>query len=111
MGVLEIALVAVAVQMPPVLPIDLTAIVAVVMGTLMFLIPIAGLTARFALKPIAEAVARVRESQSAASELALMEQRLALLEQQMGSVETEVRHIQETLEFDRQLRSGEGSSG
>ena len=48
--------------MTPVLPIDLTAIVAIVMGMLVVLIPVAGLTARFALKPVVEALARYRES-------------------------------------------------
>lgn len=94
-------------QAPPVLPIDLTAIVAVVMGMLVILIPIAGITARFALKPIADAVARMRESQGSDRELAIAERRLALLEQQMMNVESELQRISELADFDRQLRSGE----
>jgi TolA-binding protein len=88
-------------------PIDLTAIVAVVMGLLVILIPIAGLTARFALKPIADAVARMREAQSSSREVAIVEQRLTLLEQQLLHMESEVHRIREATEFDRQLRSGE----
>lgn len=91
----------------PVLPIDVTAIVAVVMGLMVVLIPIAGLTARFALKPIAEAVARMRSAQGADRELKLVEQRLALLEQQLSNLETDVRKIEDVAEFDRQLKSGE----
>jgi hypothetical protein len=94
-------------QAPPVMPIDVTAVVAVVMGLMVVLIPIAGLTARFALKPIAEAVARMRSGQGAGRELAVMEQRVALLEQQLSNLETDVRKIEEVADFDRQLESGE----
>ena len=91
---------------PPVLPIDVTAIVAIVMGLMVVLIPIAGVTARFALKPIAEAVARVREASGTNRELQVVEQRLALLEQQLSNLETEVRQIEDKSEFDRQLAAG-----
>ncbi len=91
----------------PVMPIDVTAIVAIVMGLMVVLIPIAGITARFALKPIAEAVARMRSAQGANRELAVMEQRLALLEQQLSHLESDVRKIEDVAEFDRQLKSGD----
>ncbi len=91
----------------PVLPIDLTSVLAVFMGMLVILIPIAGFTARFALKPVAEAMARMREAQGSARELGLVEQRLSLLEQQMMSLESDVRRVEEGAEFDRRLRSGE----
>jgi hypothetical protein len=94
-------------QAPPVMPIDVTAVVAVVMGLMVVLIPIAGLTARFALKPIAEAVARMRSGQGASQELAVMEQRVALLEQQLSNLETDIRKIEDVAAFDRQLKSGE----
>ena len=86
-------------------PIDLTGVIAVAMGMLIVLIPIAGLTARFALKPIAEAVARIREGQSSGQQLGLIEQRLSLLEQQLTGIELDVRRIEEFATFDRELRS------
>jgi hypothetical protein len=46
---------------------ELIPIVAIVMGMLTVLIPITGFTARFALKPIAEAVATARGPARAAS--------------------------------------------
>ncbi len=88
-------------------PIDVTGIVAVVMGLMVVLIPIAGLTARFALKPIAEAVARMREASGASRELGLVEKRLSLLEQQLSGLESDVRRIEEASEFHRRLESGE----
>ena len=94
-------------QAVPVAPIDVTGVVAVVMGLMVVLIPVAGLTARFALKPIAEAVARMREAQGTNRELQLIEQRLALMEQQISNIESDVREIEEKSSFDRQLGSGE----
>jgi hypothetical protein len=83
-------------------------LVAIVMGTLMFLIPIAGFTARFALKPIVEAMARYREVQGGTTgrELNVLEQRVALLEQQYSVLENDMHRISELKEFDRQLTSG-----
>lgn len=89
--------------MTPILPIDLTAIVAIVMGMLVVLIPIAGLTARFALKPVVEALARYRESQHAGQHVALLEQRVALLEQQTQLLESGVERLTEERDFHRQL--------
>lgn len=90
----------------PILPIDVTGVVAVVMGLMVVLIPVAGVTARFALKPIAEAVARMREAQGAGRELQLVEQRLALLEQQISNLESDVRRVEDKTEFDRRLTAG-----
>ncbi|MFQ5680405.1 MAG: hypothetical protein ACE5HP_13225 [Gemmatimonadota bacterium] len=106
MSPLSLPVIGAIVQVPTMLPVDLTAIVAIVMGVLVVLIPVAGITARFALKPIADAVARFRETQSAARQLELVEQRLALLEQQLGNVETEVQRLDEAVEFERQLAAG-----
>ncbi|CAN5839587.1 MAG: hypothetical protein H0U67_00610 [Gemmatimonadetes bacterium] len=86
-----------------VLPIDITAIVAIVMGMLVVLIPVAGLTARFALKPIVEAIARMREGQSDQQERSLLQQRVALLEQQVQNVEHSVDRISDESEFNKQL--------
>jgi hypothetical protein len=83
-------------------------LVAIVMGTLMFLIPIAGFTARFALKPIVEAMAKYREMQGGTTgrELNVLEQRVALLEQQHQQLEQTMQRIGELKDFDRQLTSG-----
>jgi len=78
---------------------------AIVLGCLMFLIPIAGLTARFALKPIMEAIARGRDAASGgtARELGVLEQRVALLEQQYQTLEGTVDRIAEFRDFERRL--------
>lgn len=93
-----------------VMPVDLTAIVAIVMGMSLFLIPVIGLTARFALKPTVEALSRFFEGRGQDESMKIMERRLALLEQQIDVLEGAVRRVEEVAEFDSRLR-GEGSSG
>ncbi len=84
-------------------PVDWVALAGVIMGTLIILIPVAGLTARFALKPIVEAVARMRQTQGASEHLMLVEQRLALLEQQQANTESDVGRLLEIQEFQEKL--------
>ncbi len=93
-------------------PVDWVALAGVIMGTLIILIPVAGLTARFALKPIVEAVARMRQTQGAAEHLALLEQRMALMEQQQANTESDVGRLLEVQEFQEELltKQEEGSS-
>jgi hypothetical protein len=91
-----------------VLPINLTAVVAVVMGCLIVLIPIAGFTARFAIKPITEALARARESGSSTEAVAMLERRTALVEQELqhlSGMREEMTRLREELEFQRKLAS------
>jgi hypothetical protein len=88
------------------LPVDLVALSAVILGCLMFLIPIAGLTARFAIKPIAEALVRARDSGTDRETIQLLERRMALLEQEVHSVtelRTDLVRVLEELEFQKQL--------
>jgi len=92
--------------MPTTLPIDLTDLVAVFMGSLMVLIPVAGLTARFAMKPIVESLAKLRDAGGAAEALEMVERRLSLLEQEVQSVSNvrdEVARLADELEFKRKL--------
>ena len=82
---------------------NLIPIVAIVMGMLTILIPITGFTARFALKPIAEAVARMREAQGAGQHIALLEPRIALLEQQQSNTEADLEKVLEVQQFQEKL--------
>ena len=79
-------------------------LVAIVMGSLMFLIPIAGLTARFAIKPVLEAIRGSRDNSGAnPRELAMLEQRVALLEAQYQGLENSVERLSEVKDFERRL--------
>lgn len=66
------------------LHIDITAIAALWIGGMLLLIPIAGVTARFALKPLLESIARIREARSASRSTEEFELRFALVEQRLG---------------------------
>lgn len=91
-----------------VMPIDLTAIISVIMGVSIVLIPVIGLTARFALKPTVEALARVFEGRGRDEALQILERRISLLEQQLEVVESSVTRLEDISRFDAQLRSGPG---
>lgn len=87
-------------------PINLTALVAVILGISTVLIPIIGLTARFALKPTVEALSKFFESKGQEETVAILERRQALLEAQVEQMESTVRRLGEVSDFDRQLESG-----
>jgi hypothetical protein len=90
----------------PVEPINLTAVISVIMGISIVLIPVIGLTARFALKPTVEALSRVFESRGTNESLQIVERRLALMETQMETLESSVHRIQEMSRFDAELKAG-----
>lgn len=90
------------------MPVDLTEIVAIVMGISIILIPILGLTARFALKPTVEALSKFFESKGQEETVRILERRVGLLEQQIESMESTVRRLEEVTEFQSRLQSGEG---
>jgi hypothetical protein len=79
-------------------------ILAVVFVGLLLLVPVAGLTLRFALKPAVEAFARMKELQGQGQELRLLEARLTLLEEKINSAAF-TRMLDEN-EFRRELEEG-----
>lgn len=94
-------------QGPTVLPIDLTAIIGTIMGISVVLIPVIGLTARFALKPFAEALGQYLNQKDTAETVKVLERRVALLEHQLETLEHEVEEIDEVARFHRELQAGE----
>jgi len=93
----------------PVEPINLTSIIAVIMGISVVLIPVIGLTARFALKPTVEALSRVFESRGTDESVQILERRVALLETQVEVMESSMHRVQEGARFDAQLKAGPDS--
>lgn len=94
--------------MPPVDPINVVALAAVVLGCLTVLIPIAGLTLRYAIKPVSEALGATRQGGSERESVQLLERRVALLEQEVHSltdVRADVVRLLEEAEFQRRLKS------
>jgi len=86
-----------------VLPVDIVALVSVILGISIVLVPVIGLTARFALKPVVEALARVFESRSVDETVRILERRVELQEQQIEALQSSLKQVAETQDFDRQL--------
>lgn len=84
----------------------IVAALAIFLGMMVVLIPIAGLTARFALKPLMEALRSYRELQGDNQAQQLVERRVALMEEQMHSMDRSLRELLEESEFRRDLESG-----
>ena len=90
-----------------ILPIDVTSLVAVIMGTSIVLVPVIGLTARFALKPVVEAMGRFLQGKGTEESVLIVERRMALLEQQLEAMQGSVDRLVEVAEFDAQLKGAE----
>lgn len=87
-----------------VLPVQLEALLAIFMGMLVVLIPIAGLTARFALKPLVESVGQYFEGLGSDESMRIAERRIALLEQTVDALQNELHRVRDVQDFDTALR-------
>jgi hypothetical protein len=88
----------------------LVPLLAIFMFFLVILVPVVGITARIALKPIMEGWARYREMRGEDQTVQLLSQRMALMEEHMHGIERALGQIHEELDFRRQLDSG-GAAG
>jgi hypothetical protein len=87
---------------------EIVPIIAVAGTFLVVLIPVAGLTARFALKPLIESVtAALRARQG--GDVAGMERRVAQLEQELATVRGQLQQVADGAAFDRSLGGGSGT--
>lgn len=83
-------------------------LLAISLGGLIVLVPVVGLTARFALKPLVDSWNRSRETPLANERMAIMERRLALLENQLETVEQTNQRLMEEADFNRRLQGSGG---
>jgi hypothetical protein len=65
------------------LPVDMTQLVAVVLGCMIPLIFVVGITMRFAAKPLVEALGKLRENGAPARDLEVLGRRVLELEQEV----------------------------
>lgn len=84
---------------------NMIGLVAVVLGSLTVLIPIAGITARIALKPMVEAMARYREMKGDDVAVGILERRMSLLEEQLHGMDRSLRILVEDADFRRRLEA------
>lgn len=83
---------------------------AIFLGMLVVLIPITGLTARFALRPMMEALSKYRELAGQNEAQQLLERRIALMEEQLHSVDRSLRELGDESDFRRQLEAPSAAS-
>jgi hypothetical protein len=77
-------------------------ITAILVGGIIVGVPVVGLTARFAFKPVVEAFLRMKGAQ-ADDRVPRLESRLALMEEQLHALERAQERLVEEAEFHRQL--------
>jgi cell division protein FtsB len=65
------------------LPVDLTELVAAIMGSLLVLIPVLGLAVRFAAKPLVDALVATRGDGARPGDLAALKARIEALEHEV----------------------------
>ncbi len=77
-------------------------------GILVVLIPVTGLTLRFAIKPFLKDLGEARAARQglAGGRDDQQDDRLARIETQLDSLESSVRQLTEVVQFDRQLKAG-----
>jgi hypothetical protein len=83
----------------------IVAITAILIGGMVIILPLAGLVARFALKPLIDSYAQVRESAESGDSLRMLERRLDLLEEQVQLLERDNSRLLDAAEFQRRLES------
>ena len=76
---------------------------AIIFGGLIVFIPVAGLTARFALKPLIDSLIRIAEMRRSTEEVRILERRVTLLEQELNGMKGEVHQMAEQKEFLQKL--------
>ena len=94
-----------------ILPVDLTALVGTILGISIVLIPVAGLTLRFALKPAVETLTRFFDHQGLQDSVRVLERRIDFQEHQIESLEGTIRRITDGSEFDRKLLESRARTG
>jgi hypothetical protein len=87
------------------IPGELLGLTAIVFGGLAVLVPIAGITARIALKPVVEAMARYREMKGSDDAVTMLERRMSLMEEQLHGMDRSLRLLVEDADFRRRLES------
>ena len=84
----------------------LTGVLAVLLGGITVLIPVIGLTLRFALKPVVETWAKTRALAASESHTDSLGRQVALLEAELQQVQHTLAGIVEAQDFRRSLESG-----
>lgn len=81
----------------------LVAMTAVILGCTIVIIPIAGLTARYAIKPLIDSWLKTRELPVGAEHLTMLERRIQTLEKQVEVLERDNTRLLDEADFRERL--------
>ena len=84
-------------------PVNLVALVGTILGISIVLIPVIGVTARFALNPVVDALSKLFDVKNSDETLRILERRLELQEQEISVLNQAVQSLTEAHDFERQL--------
>ena len=82
-------------------------ILAILLTGIIILVPVFGLTLRFALRPAIEAWTKLRSENAAPEHTQLLSRQIALLESELQQVQKTLEHLVEIQEFQHQLNSNQ----
>ena len=82
----------------------MAAVLAVLLGGITVLIPVVGLTLRFALRPVLETWARLRSTPTPDSQTELLARQMSLLEAELQQVQHAVQGLVEAQDFQHSLQ-------
>lgn len=80
-------------------------ILAILLTGIIILVPVFGLTLRFALRPAIEAWTKLRSESAAPQHTELLSRQISLLETELQQVQQTLQHLVEIQDFQRQLSS------
>jgi hypothetical protein len=86
-------------------------ILAILTGGAIILLPLLAICARFALKPILQALIEFREATAAGGTMKLQDPRVELLEAEVWSLRSAVEELKASEDFRRQLEGGKVEGG
>lgn len=78
-------------------------ILSILLAAIILFVPVAGITIRFALKPVVESIARLMEARAGNAASEILERRVALLEQELNATRDELHLLAAKQDFDRRL--------
>ena len=82
----------------------LIALTAVILGCTIVIIPVAGLTARYAIKPLIDSWVKMREAPASDEHVRMLERRIVMLEKQVEVLERDSTRLLEEADFRERLR-------
>lgn len=87
----------------------LAAALAVLFGGMTIFVPVLAITLRFALRPVLETWARIRQSQTSDQHYTLLDRRMGVLETEIQQVQHAVQSLVDIQEFQRKLSEPAGN--